>query len=93
MTIPAPDFPVLDSARTEPGRVVVKDLDSITPRIDETDWWCRMPVRLVINQGAGWCLEIGPYEVDEHDIETLRAAIAAYDAAARPSDEYRPGAP
>lgn len=77
------DFPVLDAPRTDPGRVVVDELGHLEPRIDETDWWCRMPVRLVISQGIGWSLELGPYELDERDIRQLRAAIAAYDLATR----------
>lgn len=40
-----------------------------------------MPLRLVHDQAAGWHLEVGPYSLDQADIEKLRAAIAGYDAA------------
>ncbi|OBK09163.1 hypothetical protein A5637_30425 [Mycolicibacterium fortuitum] len=76
------EFPTIDRLDSETAsRVVVDVFGHIEPRIDETDWWCRMPVRLVHNGGAGWCIEVGPYEVAEVDIETLREAISAYDTA------------
>lgn len=80
-----PDFPVLDAPRTEANaelnRVICDHFGCIEPHIDETDGWCAMPVRLVHNQAAGWCLEVGPYDISGTDIERLRAAIAAYDSA------------
>lgn len=80
-----PLFPVLDAPRTrataEVGRVVVDHLGYVEPRIDETDDWCSMPLRLAHSQAAGWYLELGPYELDIADILRLREAIAAYDSA------------
>jgi hypothetical protein len=78
------DFPVLDAPRTEAtrscGRVVLDFLGYIEPRIDETDYWCNMPVRLT-HTVAGFALEVGPYDLDAADIRKLREAIASYDQA------------
>jgi hypothetical protein len=41
-----------------------------------------MPLRLVHDQANGWDLEVGPYTLGRNDIQKLREAIAAYDAAA-----------
>ena len=77
-----PDFPILDSDRAyetaEFNRFVMDVFGNIEPRIDETDDWCTMPVRLVHDQAADWHLEIGPYSLDRCDIHRLQAAITAY---------------
>jgi len=47
-----------------------------------------MPVRLAYSQSNGIYLEVGPYDLDRADIEVMRRAVAAYDAAtgARPAE-------
>jgi hypothetical protein len=84
MTISS-DFPVLDADRTtdtaEVGRHICDVFAPLEPRIPETDDWVAMPLRLAYSQAAGWYLEVGPYDLDRADIEVLRAAITAYDAA------------
>jgi hypothetical protein len=79
------DFPVLDSPRTQSteqhGRMIMDTFGHIAARIDETDGWCSMPLRLTHTQGVGWHLELGPYDIAGHDINRLRAAINAYDDA------------
>lgn len=85
---PAPDFPLLDADRstdaTAVGRHICDVFPSIEPRIPETDYWVTMPLRLAYSQGAGWYLEMGPYDLNTADIGRLREAIAAYDAAVTP---------
>lgn len=79
------DFPVLDAPRTEAntelGRQILSDLGALEPHIDETDSCCTLPIRLAHNQAAGLCIELGPYDLDHNDINTLREAIRAYDTA------------
>jgi hypothetical protein len=81
----AADFPVLDRPHDDqtPGRVVCDEYGSLEPYLDEIDYWCSMPVRLVVTCGVGLHVEIGPYSVDPEDIELLRKAIAGYDACRR----------
>ena len=79
-----PDFPVLDAPRPpheEFGRMIMDTFGFVEPRIEETDSWVSMPLRLVHDQIASWHLECGPYDFDRCDIEALRAAIAGYDSA------------
>lgn len=82
---PAPDFPVLDAPRhldaDEFGRAIADRFGFIEPYIGEIDSWVSMPLRLVHDQAAGWHLELGPYDLDAGDIQSLRQAIAAYDRA------------
>jgi len=79
------DFALLDAtyeaANSELGRDVVAELGVIEPRIDETDTWCRVPMRLVYDQAAGLHIELGPYSLDPGDIDRLREAIRRYDIA------------
>lgn len=86
-----PDFPLLDAHRaegnTELSRVIMDAFGNIEPYIDELDYWCSMPVRLVHNIAAGWHLEVGPYGLAHSDIQRLRQAIAAYDQAAGTTTE------
>ena len=63
------------------GRHICDVFAPLEPRIPETDDWVAMPLRLAYSQAAGWYLEVGPYDLDRADIEVLRAAITAYDAA------------
>ena len=78
-------FPTLDADRTadtaEVGRHICDVFPPIEPRIPETDDWVAMPLRLAYSQAAGWYLECGPYDLSSTDIDRLRNAIAAYDAA------------
>ena len=78
-----PGFPVLDAPRTTDdfNRTIADVFGYVEPRIEETDDWVSMPVRLVYDQAAGWHLQVGPYDLDRADIEVMRRAIAAYDAA------------
>lgn len=80
------DFPILDAVRLPPdqpgGRTIIDTLGHLEPFLDETDYWCSMPLRLVHNQLAGIGIELGPYSLNANDIDQLRAAIAAYDRAA-----------
>jgi hypothetical protein len=78
-------IPILDSLRTgansELGRVIIDYFGTIEPAIDEIDSFCAMPLRLVHNAAMGFGLEVGPYDLCSSDIDRLRKAIAAYDAA------------
>lgn len=78
------DFPVLDGRRpfanSELGRVIFDSFGVVEPYIEETDSWVAMPVRLV-HQATSWRIEIGPYTLNEADINRLCSAIAAYDQA------------
>lgn len=80
---PAPDFPVLDAPRphgnAEFNRCIGDTFGFIEPFIEEIDAWVAMPLRLVYDQAAGWHLELGPYDLADSDIQSLRQAIAAYD--------------
>lgn len=79
------DFPILDSDRPSPaqpgGRSIIDYLGFLKPYVDETDYWCSMPMRLVHNPLAGFGIEIGPYTLDADDIHRLRKAVAAYELA------------
>ncbi len=81
------DFPILDAPRTEAKndlfRTVIDELGAIEPHIDETDYWCTMPMRLSHNAAAGIVLEIGPYDLDREDVNRLREAIRKYDTCTR----------
>lgn len=78
------NFPTLDAPRTtEHGRIIYDHLGHLEPHIDELDTWCTIPIRLAHNQTAGWHLELGPYNLNHTDIETLRAAIYHYDDATK----------
>lgn len=76
------EFPVLDAPRPiadrEYNRIIVDSFGHAEPYIEETDGWVALPLRLVHNQAAGWCVEIGPYSLDRRDIAALQAAIRAY---------------
>lgn len=80
-----PRFPSLDASRAtataEYNRAIIAFLGRIGPYLGEVDYWCSMPLRLTHNQAAGFILEVGPYDLDRADIDALRAAIVAYDAA------------
>lgn len=84
------NFPVLDAsyaeANTELFRTVLENLGVIEPRIDETDSWCAVPLRIVHDAASGVHLELGPYALDPADIERLRAAIERYDAVTGAAD-------
>ena len=79
-----PDFPVLDSPRTEATaelfREVIEDLGLVEPRIDEIDGCCAMPIRVAHDAATGFYREIGPYDFDTHEIRRLREAIRRFDA-------------
>ena len=80
-----PGFPILDADRQGDNTICVRTIfdvfGHVEPRIPETDDWCSMPVRLAHSQLAGYYLEVGPYDFDAADINRLREAITAYDAA------------
>jgi hypothetical protein len=65
------------------GRVVLDFLGYIEPRLDETDYWCTMPVRLT-HSASGFGLEVGPYDLAHDDIKTLWDAIQSYNDAIGP---------
>ncbi len=81
-----PDFPVLDAtyavANAELGRVVIQELGTIEPHVDETDASCTIPIEPCTTRRP-MCspLELGPYSLSETDICRLREAIRAFDAA------------
>ena len=51
----------------------------VEPYIDETDYWCSMPVRVSHAPTAGVVIELGPYTpIDPRDIARLRAAIRSW---------------
>lgn len=76
-----PNFPVLDFARPgdEYERIVQRD-DMVTFRVDETDEWVNLPVRIVyVDDGlSGFVLEIGPYSVSGDDATKLINALSHY---------------
>jgi len=81
------NFPLLDAPRDfaneSLGRAIIAFLGYLEPHVPEADQWISMPLRLVHDQGAGFCLELGPYTLAIDDILKLAEAIAAYTAAAR----------
>lgn len=82
-----PAFPVEDDPRTdEPNRVVFDWFGYLEPHTASDDFWRSVPVRLVHGEASGWCLEVGPWSLNGHDVALLRKAIEAFDAAtvARP---------
>lgn len=83
-------FPVLDFDRpgTEDERIVQSD-EMVTFRVDETDEWVNMPVRvLYVDDGiSGFVFEVGPYSVDGADALTLANALIRY---GRQSGQFRP---
>lgn len=85
-------FSVLDFAR-DPRENTVLDTYGTTERlyVDEIDYWTApaLPVRLVLTQGAGFCIEIGPYTFDSRDVAVLRSAIAGYDRATGTEKDQR----
>lgn len=89
------DFPILDADRSHPdreySRVIIDVLPPVEAYITEMDSWVAMPVRLAYSQSNGIYLEVGPYDLDRADIEVMRRAVAAYDAAtiARPEAEQQ----
>ncbi len=89
------DFPILDADRSaasaETGRHVCDEFPPMEPYIGEMDNWCTMPLRLAYSATAGFCLEIGPYDLDAADIRALRRAIAAYDDATRQATDEQIG--
>ncbi len=78
-------LPILDSDRAtapaESGRHICDVLPPVQPYVPEIDNRVTMPVRLAYSMTAGWCLEVGPYDLDAADILALRQAIAAWDDA------------
>jgi hypothetical protein len=84
-------YPVLDApytaANSELCRIVLDELGAIDPHIDETDSVCTIPLRLVHHSACGVHLELGPYSLSELDIESLRAALTAYDQATGPDSQ------
>ena len=81
-------FPILDATRgyanTSLGRAILDAFGFVEPLVAEMDTWCAMPLRLVHDDGSGYHLELGPYSLNAADVETLRAAIFAYDDAVGP---------
>ncbi len=74
-------FPVLDHPRTvanaELSREVIDELGRDRAVHPGNDHWTRMDVRLAYDQGGGFSIEVGPFDLDETDIAVLKAAIAA----------------
>lgn len=75
-------FPTIDYARDgdkDEHRDILDDLGAIEPYLDETDWWCRIPVRITHSCLSGVCIELGPYTLGENEVERLRSALRSYD--------------
>jgi hypothetical protein len=86
----APNFPVLDYER--PGdeyERIVQRADLVTFRVDETDEWVNLPVRIVyVDDGlSGFVLEIGPYSVCGEDARLVANALAKF---GQLSGDFRP---
>jgi len=79
MTI-EPEFPVLDAPRPDEDRTILEDeFEPILVHLDEIDSGCRLPLRVTHNPICGVTLEIGPYDLNGHDVEKLRLAIVMFD--------------
>ncbi|WP_137149465.1 hypothetical protein [Mycolicibacterium sp. CR10] len=74
-------FPVLDANREhQPGRVILDDLGVIEPYVDETDYWCAMPLRVSHSPTTHVAIEIGPYTIDSRDIEPCASTTSPPEA-------------
>jgi hypothetical protein len=75
-------YPLIDADRTESeeevGRQVFHDFGEIEPYCPDTDFWCRVPIRLSHNQAAGEVIEIGPFDLGKREIAVLKRAIDAW---------------
>ena len=83
---PVTTLPIVDASRegdpfTYPGRTVLDHLGYIEPLDERADTFIALPVRLCHTQGAGICLEVGPFTFNRLDIDKLRQAITAHDRA------------
>jgi len=85
---PGPDWPLLDIPRDDPDRHVQRETE-ITVRVDATDQFVRLPLRIVYTSDGltGWSFEVGPYSVSGPDACRLANVIAEY---GRLSGDFRP---
>jgi|KBSSwiStaDraftv2_1062776.scaffolds.fasta_scaffold03943_20 hypothetical protein len=75
-----PDIPIiLDAPRTDDLRTILDDeLDPLVASIDEIDGCCTLPLRISHNPVCGVVLEIGPYDLNYHDVVQLCEAIRKF---------------
>lgn len=89
-------FPVLDFDRGDmvdltgqgdmSARIVLREA-SVTARVDETDEWVDMPIRVVMIDSAGPAIEIGPFSFTGRELAAIGNAIGEY--ATRFPDDLR----
>ncbi|MEB3048653.1 hypothetical protein KV112_02685 [Mycolicibacter sp. MYC123] len=80
--VPGETFPVLDADRShadrEYQRHVIAECGFTEPYISETDDWCTMPLRVVVDSASDVHIEFGPYDLNIADIQALQRAIGTY---------------
>jgi hypothetical protein len=76
-------FPVVDADRSESdredGRQIIEEFGEIQSYFPARDWWGRVPVRLTVNQSAGFIIEVGTMDLAKAEIDVLKQAIAAWE--------------
>lgn len=72
-------FPLHDADRSDNDEVafrdVIQELGIPEPYTPDTDSWARVPLRISHNTGAGFVLEVGPYDFSDHDFLALEHAV------------------
>ncbi len=82
--------PIIDDDRAEAdevvGREVLREFHDLWVHHATFDVSVRLPIRLVYDQAMAVGIEIGPYDLDERNIELLRKVLATYDLDTTPPD-------
>ena len=72
-------FPLHDANRSETDdmtdRDVIQELGTPEPYTPDSDSFARVPLRISHNTGAGFVLEVGPYDFAGHDFLALEHAV------------------
>lgn len=72
-------FPMHDADRSDNDeaafRDVIQELGIPEPYTPGTDSWARVPLRISHNTGAGFVLEVDPYDFSDHDFLALEHAV------------------
>lgn len=86
---PGPDWPTLDIPRDDDPDRHVQASTAITVRVDATDQFMRLPLRIVYTSDGltGWRLELGPYDLEGRDACRLANMLVEY---GRLSGDFRP---
>lgn len=72
-------FPLHDADRRNADdvvyREVIQELGVPEPYTPDSDSWARVPLRISHNAGAGFVLEVGPYDFSSQDFQALEHAV------------------